>query len=403
MTDAAVNPVRLKIDLATRGARVDPRLRPRVPNAPEFAPRGLQLVLPEDVRVVVPFDDDASAAAPYAIVAESERAFVVGGDALRVEVQPAIVPRFYERRTTSGRPMWQIGTVHGMYLLVSPNGMCGFSAHGAPCSFCREGARPAGDRERAASIADVVEVVRTAFEEGAADFVLFNSSVYDAEDGGMAFLTPYVEGVRKHFDTFVAVQVHPPRTDRWIDRTYAMGVDAVSYNLELFDPEALDRHCIGRVRYVGRERYLDALAYAASIFPSGTVWTDLVLGLEPAESTMAGIDAVVDAGVIPVLAVHHPGPDAISQVTPDEAADVVAHLERRIRERNVSVTWIRDLALGVTPLDAFRMTGAPPPGNAAIHALTRWRLGAYAARGLARFRRRLRVKSVSDSLEASHL
>jgi hypothetical protein len=182
-----------------------------------------------------------------------------------------------------------------------------------------------------------------------------------------------------------------------------MGVDAVSYNLELFDPEALDRHCIGRVRYVGRERYLDALAYAASIFPSGTVWTDLVLGLEPAESTMAGIDAVVGAGVIPVLVVHHPGPDAISQITPEEAADVVAHLERRIRERNASITWIRDLALGVTPLDAFHMTGTPPPGSAAIQALTRWRLGAYAARGLARFRRRLRVKAVSDSLEASHL
>ena len=400
---ADVNPVQLKIALATRGARIDPQLRPRIDAAPDFAPRGLQLLLPDDVRVLVPIDDDGSASAPYAVVADAERTFVVGDDALRVEVQAAPVPRFYGRRTTSGRPMWQIATVQGMHLLVSPNGMCGFSTHGAPCSFCREGARPAGERERAASVADVIEVVRAAFEEGAADFVLFNSSVYDAEDGGIDFLTPYVEGVRRHFDTFVAVQVHPPRSDRWVDRTYAMGVDALSYNLELFDPETLGRHCIGRVRYVGRERYLEALAYAASVFPAGTVWTDLVLGLEPAEATMAGIDALVGTGVIPVLAVHHPEPDTIPQVTPEEAATVVAHLDRTVRARNVSVTWIRDLALGVTPLDACRMTGTTPPGNAAIHALTRWRLGAYAARGLARFRRRLRVKAISDSLEASHL
>ncbi len=398
-----VNPVELKIALATRGARIDARLRPRIEAAPDFTPRGLQLVLPDDVRVLVPIDDATSPGAPYAVVAEAERTFVVDDGALRVEVQAAAVPRFYGRRTASGRPMWQIGTVQGMHLLVSPTGMCGFSTHGAPCSFCREGARPAGERERAASLADVIEVVRAAFEEGAADFVFFNSSVYDAEDGGIGFLTPYIEGVRKHFDTFVAVQVHPPRTDPWIDRTYAMGVDALSYNLELFDPEALDRHCIGRVRYIGRERYLEALAYAAGVFPSGTVWTDLVLGLEPAEATMAGIDAIVGAGVIPVLAVHHPGLDTIPQITPDEATAVVAHLDRTVRERNASVTWVRDLALGVTPLDACRMAGTTPPGNATVQALTRWRLGAFAARGLARFRRRLRVKAISDSLEASHL
>ncbi len=67
--------------------------------------------------------------------------------------------------------------------------------------------------------------------------------------GGIAFLGPYIVGVRKHFDTFVAVQVHPPRTNDWIDRTYAMGVDALSYNLELFDAQLLMRHCVGRARY----------------------------------------------------------------------------------------------------------------------------------------------------------
>ena len=266
---ADVNPVELKIALATRGARIDARLRPHVDAAPDFTPRGLQLVLPDDVRVLVPIDDATSPDAPYAVVAEAERTFVVGDGALHVEVQPAAVPRFYGRRTAEP-------------------GRCGRSA---PCrdapareperhvrvhaqralQRCREGARPTGERERAASIADVIEVVRAAFEEGAADFVFFNSSVYDAEDGGIGFLTPYIEGVRKHFDTFVALQVHPPRSDRWIDRTYAMGVDALSYNLELFDPDALGRHCIGRVRYIGRERYLEALAYAAGVFPSGTV------------------------------------------------------------------------------------------------------------------------------------
>jgi hypothetical protein len=358
-------------------------------------------VLPDDVRVRVPIDDGATA--PYALIGENGRTFVVDADSLHVEVDAGPLPRFYGKRTTSGRPMWEVATVHGTHLLLTPTATCGFSTRGAPCSFCREGARPLGERDRSASVADVIEVVRAAFDEGVADFVFLNSSVYDAEDGGIAFLTPYIEAVRKHFDTFVAVQVHPPRTNAWIDRAYAMGVDALSFNLELFDPVVLGRHCIGRARYIGRERYLEALAHAAGVFPAGTVWSDLVLGLEPAEATSAGIDALVDAGVVPVLSIYHPGPDTIPQVTPDEAAEVVARLDRATRARKLVVTWVRDLALGITPLDACRLTGSTPPGSATVQALTRWRLGAFAARGIARFRRRLRVRAISDSLESSHL
>jgi len=398
-----VDPVELKIALATRGARMDDTLRASLARVPDFAPQVLDVALADDVRVLVPVGDATSAEAPYALVAENGRVQLVAAPDLRVDVRPATVPRFYERPTASGRPMWQVATVRGTHLLVTPASTCGFSTRGAPCSFCREGARPSGERERAASVAEVVETVRAAFEEGVAEFVLFNSSVFDAEDGGIAFLTPYVEAVRNHFDTFVAVQVHPPRTDAWIDRTYAMGVDAVSYNLELFDPTVLGRHCIGRVRYIGRERYLEALAYAASVFPAGTVWSDLVLGLEPAETTMAGIDALAAAGVVPVLAIHHPEPDTIPQVTADEAADVVRHLHAVARERRLTVTWIGDLALGVTPREASRFAGEAGGGGTAMQTLARSRLGAFAARGIARFRRRLRVKAISDSFDSSHL
>jgi hypothetical protein len=38
-----------------------------------------------------------------------------------------------------------------------------------------------------------------------------------------------------------------------------------------------------------------------------------------------------------------------------------------------------------------------------MHGITRSRLGALAARGLARFRRRLRVKSIGDSFDSAHL
>ena len=395
------HPVRLKVELAVRGARVDPSVR--------LAPRGesagsVDLVLPDGVRVDVRVDERQTAGSPFLLTAEGAGHVLVrrdagGAETARVAVRPVPRPAFYERLTSSGTPMRRVATVRGTHLLVSPTTACGFTVLGTPCRFCVEGARGAADRE-AVPVADVVEVVRAAFDEGACGSVYFNTAFFDGEDGGIAFLQPYVEAVRKHFDTLVATQVHPPRSNRWIDRTYAMGVDAVSYNLEIFDPGILSRHCIGRVRYVGRERYLEALGYAAEVFPSGTVWTDLVLGLEPAESTMAGIDALVDMGVVPVAGIVR-GEQPVSAVA--DVTAVLAHLYRAVKRRGINMGWVRDLTLGITPLEARHFAGDGARLAVAVQNLTRSRLGGLAARGLARFRRRLRVRKVSGSFAAAQL
>lgn len=389
-----------KLRLVLRGVRIDPSARALV-SASEPSPQRLELVVSNDVRVSVPVDAGGTADAPFHLVAETGHCWLtdpLAGDGARMKVRITQAPRFYARRTTTGVPMRRLASVLGNHLLVHPGGACGFSVQGAPCRFCLEGAR--GRQEAVGSVADVVEVVRAAFEEGAAEFVYLNSDAFDAEDGGLAFLAPYIEAIRRHFDTLVAVQVHPPRSNRWIDWAYARGVDAISFNLEIFDPHLLDRHCIGRMRYIGRQRYLDALAHAATVFPGGTVWSDLVLGLEPIESTMAGIEGLAEIGVLPVISAHRavalPGPAL------DSAAigSVLDHLYRTVHRRGINMGWVRELVTGVTPLEAH------PAGasvSRAVRGLAQSRLGALATRGLARFRRRLRVKSIGDSFDSSHL
>jgi hypothetical protein len=401
-----ISPGHLKLELAVRGARLDDSVRRQGgvvrPVAHDAQARTVELVLPDDVWVTVPVDEPSLDASPYLITAEGDRYFVAGeplGATGRSEVRAVPIPAFYARNTSRGTPMRRIASVHGSHLVVHPGAACGFSVRGAPCRFCVEGARPAADRD-AASVTEVLEVVRAAFDEGVVESVYLNTGVFDAEDGGIAFLAPYVRAVRKHFDTLIATQVHPPHTNQWIDRTYAMGVDALSYNLEIFDPEALERHCVGRARYVGRERYLEALGYAASIFPSGTVWSDLVLGMESVESTLAGIDALVAMGVVPVAALargEHPGVD------PAAVGPLLAHLYQAVKGRGINMGWVRGLALCITPLEARHFAGDGARLAVTVQNMTRWRLGALAARGLARFRRRLRVRNVGESFDSAHL
>jgi hypothetical protein len=408
----SAHPAALKLDLARRGVSVDASVARQSGFAQgdtltEYVTRSLDLVLPGGVRVSAPVEARAAAGSPFTLVADGRRFQLVRRDDAGTEVERLPVraiprPGFYERRTSRGTPMWRAATVQGNHLLVAPGGACGFSVRGMPCRFCVEGARGGSARDAAVPVEDVLEAVRAAFAEGVAEFVYFNTAAYDADDGGLAFLAPYIEAVRRHFDTLVAAQVHPPRTNRWIDRAYAMGVDAISFNLEIFDAELLERHCVGRARYIGRDRYLEALAYAAEIFPSGTVWSDLVFGLEPPESTMAGIEALARMSAVPVVTVFRSLEEGTVRDTAPAAGaaldPVLAHLFRSVRERGTNMGWMRDLALGVTPLEARHFAGDGARFTVAVQQLTRSRLGALATRSLARFRRKLRVRTSSEEL-----
>ena len=403
------NPGHLKVELAARGMRLNETVRAHATvarAADDEVPRGVEMVLPDGVCVNAPVGEGTGDDSPYVLSDEGGH-FTLQKNGASVDVRLVPEPHYYGRTTASGLPMSRVGHVYGSFIAVNPAFACGYSLRGAPCRFCRTGSGVTLSDGFPMSVQDVTEVVRAAFAEGAADFVYFNLAYVGGEDSGVAFLEPYIRAVKRQFTTFVAVQVHPPKTDRWVDRTYAMGVDAVSYPIEIHDAEMLARRCAGRVRYIGRERYYDALQYATTVFPSGTVWSDLVVGLEPIASTMRGIDVLTAAGVLPVLSVVRPSYDTTSGTHQPAALDVVApvyaHLFRAVRDARINMGWIRDLSFAITPLEARFFAGDEARLAVAMQQFYRSKIGAVTARNLARLRRRLRVRTVSDSFDSSHL
>jgi hypothetical protein len=406
------NPGLLKFDLAIRGARLGSGVRDhpdieRLAAGHDFVARSLELVLPEDVWVSVPIGDRFTDASPYELRAAGD-AFLVDGNGQQCEVRIVPPPRFYAETTRSGLPMWRVGSAYGGYISINPAAGCGFVPRGLACRFCDLSTR-APEREAPLPVSDVVDTVRAAFAEGVVEFVYLHIGYLDGEDAGFEFLEPYVRAIKRHFDTLIAVQLQPPQNNAWIDRTYAMGVDALSYSVEIHDPELLQRHCAGRAAHVGRQRYYDALAHAATVFPSGTIWSDLIVGLEPAASTVAGIDALVGLGVLPVLSLFRPLDDALLRDHPlpsaDAVAPVFAHLFNAVRKARINMHWVRDLSFAMTPIEArfFADESARASATAGLGTFYRSRLGSLAARNLSRLRRRLRVRQVSDSFDSSHL
>ncbi len=283
---------------------------------------GLELILDDGLRVNVPVVEAFARASPYEVRPVAGRSPLAveilrnGAPCARARLAPR--PRWYDRTTSSGRPMRRVGTLQGTYLAIYPGRVCDFWVRGEAraerenCHFCSVGLNLGADDATGKSVDEVLEVVHAARRESAITYVDFNAG----HDDGFAFLDalePYVRRVKEETGLLVGIQTPPhPDRERW-RRLKAMGVNRVSFCFELFDPARFVEVCPGKARVYGLDTYLDTIAYCASLSRSGprslepwVVNGEIVAGLEPAASSVAAVRWLTERGAIPTVCVFRP-------------------------------------------------------------------------------------------------
>jgi hypothetical protein len=405
------NPGFLKLELSARGIRLSEELREGKDLKAAFLARagiggGIDIILPDDVWVNAPIREAFTKDSPYLLLKENGNFYIErGGERVEVGVIPP--PAFYEKKTSEGTPFAQVGTVHGGYLTVTPIATCDFFPKSESCKFCSANFIMGPVGKTALSVREVIEIVHEAFEEGIAEFVQLSIGFLEGEGHGIASLEPYIKAIKRNFDTLLAVEAHPPDKDSWIDRTYAMGVDSIAYHLDIYDPDIFSKVCPGKARHIGRERYLDALQYASSIFPSGTVTSNLIVGLEPIERTIEGVNHLTRMGVVPLLPIFKPlegspyGDHRIPDT--DEIAPIFAHLYNAVKRNKINMSWSKHVSIFITPIEGRYFTGDEAKLEVTLYNLYKSKLGGIATREMAKLRRRLKVREIEDSFDSSEL
>lgn len=399
--DYMLNPGYLKLELMLKGVRVDRSLfekgliREGLPR--EGILGNLDLILPEETWVNVSFQEERARSSPYLLLERAGRVYITNG---KRDVEVRLVPRpaFYDKRTSTGIPLYNIGVVHGNYIAISPVKRCEFFKYQVECKYCSQEDGEGKDLSLY-SIDEVLETVEAAYEEGKAHIVYITMGFVSSPDGGIGILRPYIEAIKKNFSILISLEALPPKRNEWIDEAYACGIDSVIYNLEVFDPELFKRFCPGRAELIGRDRYLEALEYAASVFPKGTVASHLIVGLEPRESTLKGIDYLTDIGVVPILPIFKPirgsQLEGMEPPSTDEVAPIYAYLYRTLKRKRISMRWVKDMSIVTTPIEGRFFTEDRKKGSPFV-TISNPRLRAKAAWGLATIRRRLRVRQRGD-------
>jgi len=328
------DPALLKLDLYCRGMRLDESCLLTDDGGREILRTraglgsGLELILPDGLWTNVPVTEHFVERSPYLLVRPPEGGYRVtrdGEEIARVELSPR--PSWYERKTTSGKPMTRIGTLQGTYLGVYQAKVCEYwteKPEKVNCKFCSVGLNLGIDDADDKSLEEVLEVARAARDESGATYIDFNTGHYEG-DTYLDILEPFIRAIKEELGMLVGVQTPPHRDLTRYDRLREMGVNRVSFCFEIFDRELFREICPGKDREYGLDHYLEAIRYCAALGDQGPrdePWVtngEIIAGLEPPESSIAAIDWITSVGAIPTVCVFRPlqGTDLEDQDPPD--------------------------------------------------------------------------------------
>lgn len=133
----------------------------------------------------------------------------------------------------------------------------------------------------------------------------------------------------------------PPENHGILDTLKVSGITQVAFNIEIFDRDIAKKYMPGKAE-IPLSHYIDILSYAVKLWGNtGNVRTIFIVGLEPAESLLKGINCVSKLGVSPILSLFRPiSETSLGHLLPpsvEDVLDIVKKAEAICKENNVAM------------------------------------------------------------------
>lgn len=109
-------------------------------------------------------------------------------------------------------------------------------------------------------------------------------------------------------DVKIHLLAHPPEDLSLLDAFKAAGVTSIALNLEVYDRKRFAEVCPGKDQDYGYDHWWEALDYARDVFGAWDVYCGLVWGIEPLQSSMEGMEAILERGIGVATNIFHADP-----------------------------------------------------------------------------------------------
>jgi hypothetical protein len=305
---------------------------------------GLILELAGDVWVNVPISDNnpnfVGETPACQLDVEGDRLVVrEGGEALPANFWPQPA---YHGTTGPHGPLNHFAFTHGDRARLSPIRSCAMT-----CLFCNLPYDDPISTYELKPLEGIVNALGIALQDPIqpAHHVLVSGGTPKAKDAGFER-----DVYRTLLDAFpdidIDVMMVPMAGMVDVEDLRAHGVHEVSLNIEIFSRERA--RALARQKYnQGLDLYLDAIERASEVLGPGRARSMLLVGLEPVEDTLAGVDAIARRGGTPVLSPFRPDPATPLRDWPPPSAAVLAEVYER--GADIAASHGRDLGPGCPP------------------------------------------------------
>jgi hypothetical protein len=353
------NPALLKLELLSHGLRVDPAFAHQFGSALKEplwtrtgpTSTGIDLMLEKGIYVSPAVEGErwpyTYKNSPFVLTVDDQDRPVISkaGQAVQV-VRPFPRPSYYGRMTTHGVPMQKIGVVTGDFLAIAIDNRCWFwgfyreeeltEYRAKQCKFCGIGLSMKRDELYRKGIEEMLEVIQAALEGRDVKHVGLNAGTFPPPGRGHEEYSEIVAAIKSRFDVWVRLSIGPPEEEKYVDRLFEAGADQIGYDYEVFDPDLYQEICPGKFEEIDKRRahaHFDRiLRYSAQRGGPNRTYSILLPGLEPRESTVAGIEVLCKMGVVPRLSIFRPIPGTALEKHPVSSAVDLIYIYRRLRE-----------------------------------------------------------------------
>ncbi len=250
---------------------------------------------------------------PYNIKKEEDKLLLHNNGEFICEVKWMHRPEYYNQKTSSGKEMVKIGQLGGEdCLFFCFQNYCSNFKDNNQCSFCNlvPTSKTYNSVLKKKEAKEIGEVTAAAFKEGQAKHINMTGGCYISGKelevvGNILYEMKKQTGLEK-IPGLVAPA--PAKGDN-IEGYYETGIETLSFNMEIWDPGYYKAICPGKSSNTSHDEFITSIKKAINIFGEGNIYVAMVMGLEPKETFIKGIDFLSNLGanVIPFVWAPNPG------------------------------------------------------------------------------------------------
>jgi len=175
--------------------------------------------------------------------------------------------------------------------------------HGKQCKFCGMGVDWAGRDPFVYTTEQMIEVYAEAMKDKYVRHIGINAGTYPPPGRGHAEHAAVIRALKEKFNVWIRLSIAPPEEEKYVDLLYDAGADLVGYDYEVYDPKLYEYICPGKFEEIDKgkphQHYDRILRYASKRAGRDHVYSNILAGLEPRESTVEGVRHLASLGVLP--------------------------------------------------------------------------------------------------------